>query len=134
MQKLFCLLAFFVFSIAATAQFKKLVWSDEFNYSGLPDSTKWGYETGNSGWGNNELEFYTSKRINNAHVNKGLLTINVIKESYQGAAYTSARLLSKSSCKYGRLEIRAKLPAGRGVWPAIWMIGTDPAYGGWPKS
>ena len=84
MQKLFCLLAFFVFSITAMSQFKKLVWADEFNYSGLPDSTKWGYDTGNSGWGNNELQFYTSKHINNAQVSKGVLIINAVKESYQG--------------------------------------------------
>lgn len=136
MQKPYCLLAFFVFSMTASAQFKKLVWSDEFNYSGLPDSTKWKYDTGNSGWGNNELEFYTSKRIKNAQVSKGLLTIKVVKESYQGAAYTSARLLSKGQgdWKYGRIEIRAKLPTGRGMWPALWMMSTDEAYGDWPKS
>ena len=136
MQKLYCLLVLFVFSLAASAQSKKLVWADEFNYTGLPDSSKWGYETGNSGWGNNELQFYTSKRTNNAQVKNGMLTINVIKENYQGAGYTSARLLSKDkgNWKYGRIEVRAKLPAGRGVWPAIWMIATDHAYGGWPKS
>ena len=90
----------------------------------------------NSGWGNNELQFYTSKRINNAQVSKGLLIINAVKESYQGAAYTSARLLSKGqgNWKYGRIEVRAKIPTGRGIWPAIWMIATDQAYGGWPKS
>ncbi|MEO5999131.1 MAG: glycoside hydrolase family 16 protein [Chitinophagaceae bacterium] len=136
MQKLFCLLALIVFSITATAQFKKLVWADEFNYSGLPDSNKWGYETGNSGWGNNELQFYTGRRMNNGHVGKGLLTINAVKESFQGAAYTSARLISKDkgNWKYGRIEVRAKVPGGRGVWPAIWMMATDQAYGGWPKS
>src|ERR1700712_3195744 len=132
MRKLFSLLAFFIFSINANAQFKKLVWADEFNYKGLPDSSKWNYDTGNSGWGNNELQFYTGKRVNNAHVSDGLLTINAAKENYQGAAYTSARLVSKDkgNWKYGRVEVRAKVPTGRGTWPAIWMIATDQAYGG----
>ena len=118
------------------AQSKKLVWSDEFDYAGLPDSTKWSYDTGNSGWGNNELQYYTDKRIKNAEVTKGMLNINVVKENYQGAAYTSARLLSKASgnWKYGRIEVRAKLPAGRGLWPAIWMMPTEQSHGDWPKS
>jgi beta-glucanase (GH16 family) len=135
MQKLFCVMAFFGLTVTARAQLK-LVWADEFNYSGLPDSSKWAYDTGNGGWGNNELQFYTSKRSNNAHVSKGMLTIHAIKENYEGAAYTSARLLSKGkgNWKYGRIEVRAKLPAGRGTWPAIWMMSTDQAYGGWPKS
>jgi beta-glucanase (GH16 family) len=113
--------------------YKKLVWSDEFSKPGLPDSTKWGYDLGAGGWGNNELEFYTS-RPDNAIVKNGTLKITVRKESYQGSAYTSARLLTKGkySFKYGRVEARAKLPEGIGTWPAIWMLGSDSKTKGWP--
>ncbi|MFT3934504.1 MAG: glycoside hydrolase family 16 protein [Chitinophagaceae bacterium] len=136
MQKLLCLLAMLALSIIGTAQFKKLVWSDEFNYTGLPDSTKWGYQTGGGGWGNDELEFYTNKHIGNASVGNGVLSIKVAKENYQGAKYTSARLVSNGDAKwkYGRIEIKAKLPRGRGVWPAIWMMPAEQSYGYWPKS
>lgn len=114
----------------------KLVWSDEFNYTGLPDSTKWGYDIGGSGWGNNEKQFYTEKRLKNASVKNGVLSITAVKESFEGMNYTSARLVSKNKgdWKYGRFEIKAKLPKGRGVWPAIWMLPTDWKYGGWPES
>ncbi|MBX3252538.1 MAG: glycoside hydrolase family 16 protein [Chitinophagaceae bacterium] len=114
----------------------KLVWSDEFNYTGLPDSTKWSYDTGGDGWGNNEKQFYTEKRTQNAHVENGILTITAMKEDFQGAGYTSARLVSKNKgeWKYGRMEIRAKLPKGRGVWPAIWMLPTYSDHGDWPAS
>ncbi len=123
-------------SWTAHAQFKKLVWSDEFNYKGLPDSTKWGYDTGNHGWGNNELQYYTVNRLENARVADGVLVIEAVKEDYNGSKYTSARLLSKNKgdWKYGRIEVRAKLPRGRGIWPAIWMLPTDWAYGAWPAS
>lgn len=121
--------------------FKTLVWSDEFNYTGLPDSLKWSYDKGkgcpeNCGWGNNELEFYTTNRLENARVENGILTIEAKKETYEGAEYTSARLASKNKgdWKYGRFEIKAKLPAGKGMWPAIWMLPTKWEYGGWPHS
>jgi len=110
-----------------------LVWSDEFDYTGLPDSTKWKYDVGGNGWGNNELEFYTSKRTENARVENGNLVIEAKKESWQGMNYTSARLLTKGkmSWQYGKINVRAKLPRGRGTWPAIWMLGdTDPLK--WP--
>lgn len=112
----------------------KLLWSDEFDKDGLPDSTKWGYDTGNNnGWGNNELEYYTNRQ-ENANVSNGILKINLIKESYQGFNYTSARLLSKGkfSFKYGRVDIRAKLPSGGGTWPALWMLGENITSAGWP--
>ncbi len=114
----------------------ELVWADEFEYTGLPDSSKWGYDTGNHGWGNNELQHYTDQRPENVHVANGLLTISALKEEYNGSQYTSTRLLSKNKgdWTYGKVEVKAKLPAGRGVWPAIWMLPTDWAYGGWPKS
>lgn len=113
-----------------------LLWSDEFNYNGLPDSTKWGYDIGGHGWGNNEKQHYTEKRLQNARVENGVLTITAIKENFQGAAYTSARLVTKNKgdWKYGRIETKAKLPRGRGIWPAIWMLPTDWKYGDWPAS
>lgn len=102
------------------------VWSDEFNYNGLPDSTKWNYDVGGTGWGNNELEFYTQKRMENARVENGNLVIEARKEAWQGMNYTSARLLTKNKgdCQYGKIEVRAKIPRGRGTWPAIWMLGS----------
>ncbi|ADB37392.1 glycoside hydrolase family 16 protein [Spirosoma linguale] len=115
---------------------RKLVWSDEFNKSGLPDSTKWGYEVGGNGWGNNELQFYTARRSENARVENGKLIIEARKEAYQGRNYTSARLLTqnKSTWTYGRIEAMAKLPKGVGTWPAVWMLGKNISTAGWPKS
>lgn len=122
-----CILS--VGSIAAQKAAKKLVFSDEFNYNGLPDSTKWSFETkGNSyGWGNNEKQFYTSGDTANAIVQNGILKIKALKESREGKSYTSARLSTagKAEFKYGRIEVRAKLPSGRGTWPAIWMLGRN---------
>ncbi|MGE5395879.1 MAG: family 16 glycosylhydrolase [Candidatus Saccharibacteria bacterium] len=116
----------------------ELVWSDEFDYSGLPNNQKWSYDTdGNaSGWGNNEAQYYTNARLKNSEVKDGNLFINVIKEDFEGKKYTSARLVtrSKGDWLYGKVEVRAKLPEGRGLWPAIWMLPTDWAYGGWPAS
>ena len=115
-----------------------LVWSDEFDYKGLPDVNKWSYDTaGNSWkWGNNEAQFYTKARLKNAEVRDGNLFITAVKEDYKGSKYTSARLITrmKGDWKYGRFEIRAKLPSGRGMWPAIWMMPTEDTYGGWPSS
>jgi beta-glucanase (GH16 family) len=124
----------------AQSSFKKLVWSDEFNKPGLPDSTKWGYDIGrgcpdNCGWGNHELQYYTN-RAENARVENGRLIITARKETMQDANYTSTRLVSKNKgdWKYGRIEVKAKLPAGRGMWPAVWMLPTKWEYGGWPHS
>lgn len=112
-----------------------LVFSDEFNVNGAPDPAKWGYDigTGSSGWGNNELQYYTN-RPENAVVQGGVLKINALKESFMGSAYTSARLLSKNkySFKYGRIEVRAKFPTGVGTWPAAWMLGDNINTVGWP--
>lgn len=112
-----------------------LLWSDEFDTPGAPDPAKWGYDigTGSNGWGNNELEYYTS-RPDNAIVSNGTLKIIAKKESYNGSAYTSARLLTNNKFyfKYGRIEIRAKLPAGKGTWPGLWMLGNNIGSVGWP--
>lgn len=127
---------------------RKLVWSEEFNYTGLPDSTKWSYERGFVR--NNEKQFYTLGRKENAFVHDGVLEIKSIKEDYPNtfykagseiwntrdsvAHYTSASINTqgKASWKYGRIEVRAKLPKGLGVWPAIWMLGANIDQVNWP--
>jgi beta-glucanase (GH16 family) len=110
-----------------------VVWSDEFNTDGAPDPTKWGYDLGAGGWGNQELEYYTN-RAENAVVAGGVLKITAIKENYMGSPYTSARMLTKDkyAFKYGKVEVKAKLPAGAGTWPAIWMLGSDISTVNWP--
>lgn len=110
-----------------------LIWSDEFNTDGTPNPTKWGYDLGAGGWGNQELQYYTS-RPENVSVLGGVLKIKAIKENYSGSAYTSTRMLSKGlfSFKYGKVEVKAKLPAGVGTWPAIWMLGSNISTAGWP--
>lgn len=113
----------------------RLVWAEEFNEDGAPDSSKWGYDIGASGWGNNEPQFYTS-RSENVIVENGFLKITAKKENFEGAPYTSARINTqgKFSFKYGRVEVRAKLPEGGGTWPAIWMLGSNFQTVGWPAS
>lgn len=110
-----------------------LLWADEFNVDGMPDASKWGYDIGAGGWGNNELQYYTN-RTENITVSNGTLKVTAKKESYIGSAYTSARLISKGkySVKYGKIEFRAKLPAGAGTWPALWMLGENISTVSWP--
>ncbi|MBL7745413.1 MAG: glycoside hydrolase family 16 protein [Chitinophagaceae bacterium] len=111
----------------------KLVWSDEFNYTGLPDTSKWTAEVGGHGWGNNELQYYTAGRPDNARVEDGHLIIEARKEKKDSNNYTSARLITKGKgdWQYGKIEVKAKLPKGLGTWPAIWMLGsTSPLK--WP--
>ena len=112
------------------------VWADEFDTDGAPDPAKWSYEVGGHGWGNNELQFYTDARRENARVEGGVLIVEARRESWQGRSYTSARLNSRSGWTYGRIEARAKLPRGRGTWPAIWMLPVRGSYGhgGWPDN
>ncbi|MFN8255310.1 MAG: glycoside hydrolase family 16 protein [Bacteroidales bacterium] len=116
----------------------QLVWSDEFNYTGLPDSTKWSYDIdGNEwNWGNNEYQNYTRARKENAFVDGQYLHIVALQEKWEKKDYTSARLITKGKGDwlYGKFEIRAKVPGGKGIWPAIWMLPTDWQYGDWPKS
>ncbi|MEY2429972.1 MAG: hypothetical protein QOJ40_2857 [Verrucomicrobiota bacterium] len=115
----------------------QLVWSDEFAQADgtSPDSTKWGFDIGNGsgGWGNNELEYYTS-RTNNARIVGGQLIIEAKQESFGGKNYTSARMLTKGkwSWAYGRMEARIKIPRGQGIWPAFWMLGTNIDSVNWP--
>lgn len=113
-----------------------LIWSDEFDVDGAPSTTKWTYDlgTGSGGWGNNELQFYTN-RSENVSQQGGNLVITAVKESYENSAYTSSRLKTqgKFSFTYGKVEVRAKLPAGTGVWPAIWMLGDNITSTGWPS-
>lgn len=119
---------------------KTLVWADEFEHAGAPDSTKWTNELGDDcpdlcGWGKYEAQFYT-KKSENVRVENGRLIIEARKDSVGGRAYTSARLVTKmkGDWLYGRIEVKAKLPRGKGTWPAIWMLSTDWKYGGWPES
>lgn len=114
---------------------RKLVWADEFEKAGLPDSTKWAYDVGGWGWGNNELQYYTERRAENARIENGRLIIEARKDGYQGKNYTSARLLTqnKTTWTYGRFEVMAKLPKGVGTWPAIWMLGKNIPAAGWPR-
>ena len=123
-------------SVGQRASQWRLVWSDEFNYTGLPDVKKWDYDVGGHGWGNKELQFYTARRKENARVENGRLVIEARREHWEGSEYTSARLVSrgKADWTYGRVEVSAKLPSGRGTWPAIWMLPTGQTYGGWPNS
>jgi beta-glucanase (GH16 family) len=119
---------------AAVGDEWKLTWSEEFNYTGLPDSTKWNYETGGHGWGNNELQYYTRASLPNAEVSNGTLKIRAIRQKIENREYSSARLATKGKAEftYGRIEIRAKLPPGRGLWPAIWMLGSNVGKVKWP--
>lgn len=127
-------LMFFVFACSqGNGQTWKLVWSDEFDYSGLPDSAKWSNEAGMIR--NNELQYYTDRRIENSIVENGNLLLIGRKEGYKSAGYTSASLKTdgKFSWTYGRLEARMKLPKGQGMWPAFWMLGQNIHQVGWPR-
>jgi beta-glucanase (GH16 family) len=115
-----------------------LIWSDEFNTNSL--SSAWANQNGDGcpnlcGWGNNELEYYTD-RPDNIFFQDGKLIIEAKKESFSGKNYTSSKIVSsgKKFFKYGRVDIRAKLPKGKGIWPALWMMPQSSVYGGWPKS
>jgi beta-glucanase (GH16 family) len=112
-----------------------LIWSDEFSQpdGSSPDPAKWAFDTGAGGWGNSELEFYTS-RTNNARIENNQLVIEARQESYMSSSYTSARLKTqnKVSWAYGRLEARIKIPRGQGIWPAFWTLGTNITSLNWP--
>lgn len=111
-----------------------LIWNDEFSGTAL-DGNIWNYESGNGsgGWGNNELEYYTNSP-KNIFVSNGNLIIEARKEAISGFNYSSARITTqnKKSFTYGRIDIRAKLPKGKGIWPALWMLGSNITSVGWP--
>jgi len=114
----------------------QLVMQDEFDVVGAPNNALWGYDTGTgiNGWGNNELEYYTN-RPQNIKVEDGMLKITALKESYMGSSYTSARILTKGKFEqqYGRIEARIKMPWGKGLWPAFWMLGANSDSVAWPQ-
>jgi beta-glucanase (GH16 family) len=146
---LFAICMLVMLSPAVRAEEWTLVWSDEFNYEGLPDRTKWDYEEGFVR--NREMQFYTRARKENARVEEGMLVIEGRKEQFENpkyksgsqnwkeqqefASYTSAALITrdKASWRYGRIEVRAKLPHGKGIWPAIWTLGTNRSEIHWPR-
>lgn len=147
------LLFLFVPLLLATAPARagdwQLVWSDEFDYTGLPDPQKWTFEEGFIR--NQELQYYTAQLLTNARVEEGRLIVEAQREDHPNAGYepgsdnwrrnrphaeyTSASLTTqgRAEWRYGRIEVRARLPQGRGVWPAIWMLGTNRPDVGWPQ-
>ncbi len=112
----------------------ELVWADEFDTDGLPDPARWAFNVGGGGWGNGEMQYYMPK--GNAWVENGMLTIELRKEKRGTCNYSSARLITRDIADwlYCKVEVRAKLPSGKGTWPAVWMLPTDRAYGEWPAS
>ena len=128
----------------------KLVWSDEFDGKDI-DRSKWDFDLGNgffnydantwiSGWGNGELQYYT-REPDNAFIKDGMLHIRVVKESLHGCGFSSARIKTQKrdgsplfNQRYGKFEFRAKLPTGKGIWPALWLLPQDSKYGGWAAS
>lgn len=151
MQKYIYFFIWITFTADGYAQAVKswnLVWADEFNNEGLPDASKWSYDVGDAcdrpmgcGWGNNELQYYTLSRSQNARVENGVLIIEAHNEKYASRDYSSARLVTKGKGDWinGRFEIRARLPHGKGTWAAVWMLPSDGeyasgAYGPWPHS
>lgn len=143
MKILSLFLACFTLSLISSSCKKQeatLIWSDEFDTSGIPDSTKWNYDLGDGcpnvcGWGNNEQQWYTNDQ-KNVRVENGILVLEAHMDSLGGKPFTSTRIVTKNKGDwlYGRIEVRAKLPRGKGTWPAIWMLSTDWSFGGWPIS
>ncbi|CAF3483169.1 unnamed protein product [Rotaria sp. Silwood1] len=138
-----CILLIWVCCIVACSQAAWVrVWEDNFDWDGGIDRNKWEYDVGGHGWGNNEEQFYTENRLENARCERfpgspnGRLIIEARKESYGGRRFTSARLKSKAKWTYGRLQIRALLPTGRGLWPALWLLPERQVYSNayWPDN
>jgi len=121
--------------IKATQQrgnYSTLVWADEFDYSGLPNPEYWGYEEGYVR--NNEVQYYVAGRLENSRVENGRLIITALNDNFEGLGITSASIKTqhKIDLHYGRVEVRAKLPVGKGAWPAIWTLGVNREEVGWP--
>lgn len=133
-MKRFVFILFVVFCFQSKAQFTQLIWSDEFDGATI-NRSNWVFESGNNnGWGNNELEYYTS-RAANATISNGNLLIIAKQEAYGGKSYTSARMKTQGlhEFTYGKIEARIKAPVGQGIWPAFWMLGKNINQVGWPK-
>lgn len=121
------------------ATLQNLVWADEFDEDGAPNPQNWNFDIGDGsaqgipGWGNNELQYYTS-RPENVKVENGVLVITAREESFEGSNYTSARLTTQNlfEKQYGRFEARIQLPFGQGYWPAFWLLGNDCDVNPWP--
>lgn len=131
-----------IFFICGRIRADTLLWSDDFNGpSGqLPDQSKWTFNTGGDGWGNQELQYYTNSPSNAALDGNGNLVITARRESvgscwYGQCQYSSARLMTggKFGQMYGAIEARIKIPTGKGIWPAFWMLGEDLLQVGWPQ-
>ncbi|MBV7269398.1 glycoside hydrolase family 16 protein [Winogradskyella luteola] len=145
-----CLVALMIFTTMFTncdpdetqevAKLNNLVMQDEFDVDGVPNPSMWTYDIGDGtaegipGWGNNELQYYTA-RPENVNVENGVLVITAREESFEGASYTSARLTTQNlfERQYGRFEARIKLPWGKGLWPAFWLLGNDCDQNPWPQ-
>jgi beta-glucanase (GH16 family) len=115
----------------------RLAWSDEFDgpAGAAIDGSKWGFDTGNNGWGNGELEDYTDRTDNVRLDGQGHLEIVARAESFGGSSYTSGRVntAGRFAQAYGRIEARIRMPQGKGIWPAFWTLGADLGQVGWPQ-
>ena len=140
-KTLLLIVSLFIISSCATdetqtvTKYTELVMADEFDTEGAPDPAIWSYDigTGDNGWGNNEMQYYTD-RTENITVQNGVLIISAKEESFEDSNYTSARILTKGKFeqKYGRFEARMRLPSGQGMWPAFWMLGANIDSNPWP--
>lgn len=130
MKALYYIVFLILVSTALQAQQEQLIWADEFNGNGVPDPMNWSYDIGNTGWGNNEIQNYTSQTWN-VRQDSGLLIIEARKS---GTIWTSGRIIThnKFNFTHGRIVFRAKLPSGSGTWPALWMLGESFTTIGWP--
>jgi len=141
--KAFLLVSVFLITSCSTDEtqkvtnFTELVMADEFDKDGAPNPDLWSFDigTGENGWGNNELQYYTN-RTENVNIENGVLLISARNESFNGSSYTSARLITKGKFEqaYGRFEARMRLPFGQGIWPAFWLLGSDIDEVGWPQT
>ncbi|MGZ0015769.1 glycoside hydrolase family 16 protein [Yeosuana sp. AK3] len=141
--KAFLLVSVFLITSCSTDEtqkvtnFTELVMADEFDTDGAPNPDLWSFDigTGENGWGNNELQYYTN-RTENVNIENGVLLISARNESFNGSSYTSARLITKGKFEqaYGRFEARMRLPFGQGIWPAFWLLGSDIDEVGWPQT
>lgn len=139
---LICTASLLSASMVVQAQQRTPVWSDEFDGAAgtAPDPTKWTYDLGGWGWGNNEWQTYTNRTQNSSLDGMGHLVIKAIQEPFTGSDgifrnYTSARLVTRGifELRYGRVEARLRVPFGQGIWPAFWMLGNDINSAGWPN-